>query len=118
MDVDAAAIEPETWAKLLRLVDEGRLTAKSARELVPMLVEEGGDPEALMRERGLEAVSDAGLLESAVAEVLEAHPDAVDRFREGDEKIVHFLMGQVMGRTQGKANPAQVRQILAAKLEA
>jgi aspartyl-tRNA(Asn)/glutamyl-tRNA(Gln) amidotransferase subunit B len=115
-ELDALALAPETLARLIALVDQGRLTVKSAREIFPVLAESGGDPEAIMRERGLEAVQDAGLIEGAVDDVLDANPDAADRFRAGDEKVLNFLMGQVMKQTRGKANPGQVRQALARKL--
>jgi aspartyl-tRNA(Asn)/glutamyl-tRNA(Gln) amidotransferase subunit B len=116
LEIEDARITPEALASLIGLVDEGRLTVKSAQEIVPDLVSDGGDPVAVMTERGLEAVSDAGLIEDAVSEVLAANPDAALSFRQGDQKSVNFLMGQVMKKTQGKANPAQVRSLLLAKL--
>jgi aspartyl-tRNA(Asn)/glutamyl-tRNA(Gln) amidotransferase subunit B len=115
-EIDEAAITPEALAALIRLVDEGRTSPKSARGLVSELVGRGGDPEVLVRERGLEAVSDAGLLESAVDEVLTANPENVEQYRAGEKKVLNFLMGQVMKRTQGRADPAAVRAILARKL--
>ena len=116
-EIDEAAITPEALAALIRLVDEGRTSPKSARGLVAELVERGGDPEALVRERGLAAVSDASVLEAAVDEVLAASAQDVERYRAGEKKVVNFLMGQVMKRTQGKANPGTVREILLRKLE-
>jgi aspartyl-tRNA(Asn)/glutamyl-tRNA(Gln) amidotransferase subunit B len=116
-EVEDVALAPEDFAKLVTLVDAGRVTAKSARGLLPELVAEGGDPEVLVRERGLEAVSDAGLLEGLVDEVLAAHPQAVESFASGDAKSVNFLMGQIMRRTQGKADPGTVRALLVRKLE-
>ncbi|MDX1649895.1 MAG: Asp-tRNA(Asn)/Glu-tRNA(Gln) amidotransferase subunit GatB [Myxococcota bacterium] len=116
-DVEDVALAPEAFGRLLVMVDEGRVTAKSARGLLPELVERGGDPEALVRERGLEAVSDTGLLEGLVDEVLAAHPKAAESFAAGDTKAVNFLMGQVMRRTRGKADPGTVRALLVRKLE-
>ncbi|MCG8587789.1 MAG: Asp-tRNA(Asn)/Glu-tRNA(Gln) amidotransferase subunit GatB [Proteobacteria bacterium] len=116
IEVGALALDPPGLAQLIGLVESGRLTAKSARELFQELARTGGDPETLMRERGLEAVSDAGLIERTVDEVLAAHPEAVETYRGGDQKVQNFLMGQVMKRTQGKANPAEVRRVLASKL--
>jgi aspartyl-tRNA(Asn)/glutamyl-tRNA(Gln) amidotransferase subunit B len=115
-EIESLALAPEGFAALRRLVDEGRVTAKSARSLLPELLFAGGDPAALVRERGLEAVSDAGALEAAVAEVLGANPKAVASFQAGDEKSLNFLMGQVMRRTGGKADPARVRELLAQRL--
>jgi len=117
IEIEEAAIAPEALARLIEMVDQGRVTAKSARDLVAELTEQGGDPEALVRERGLEAVSDAGLLESVADEVIVANPDAAKAYAEGDKKLVNFLMGQVMKKTQGKADPGRVREILARKLE-
>ena len=115
-DVCATRLSPAALAALVRLVDEGKLTARSARDLVPELIDKGGDPAALVRERGLEAVSDGGALEAAAAEVIAANPDAAGRFRAGEEKILNFLMGQVMKKTGGKASPGAVREILARRL--
>ena len=116
VDVDGVAITPEALAALIKLVDEGRLTARSAQEIFPELVEQGGDPEAIMQARGLEAVSDTGLIETAVDEALAENADCVEAIRGGDEKRLNFLMGQVMRKTQGKADPAQVRETLIGKI--
>ncbi|MBW2395845.1 MAG: Asp-tRNA(Asn)/Glu-tRNA(Gln) amidotransferase subunit GatB [Deltaproteobacteria bacterium] len=118
LETQGFALAPAGFASLLGLVDAGRLTAKSARDLLPDLLAQGGDPESLMQERGLEAVSDSGALEAMADDVLAAQPKAIESFREGDQKAVNFLMGQVMKQSQGKADPAQVRKILIAKLEA
>jgi aspartyl-tRNA(Asn)/glutamyl-tRNA(Gln) amidotransferase subunit B len=117
-DAEAIRLAPEAFAALLGLVDAGRVTARSARSLLPELLLAGGDPEALVRERGLEAVADAGALERAVDEALAAHPQAVAAYAAGDAKSLNFLMGQVMRRTGGKADPARVRELLTARLGA
>ncbi len=116
-EIGQAKLTPETLAALIRMVDEGRTNAQSARRLVPELVKDGGDPEALVRERRLEVVSDSSVLEAAVDEVLAAHPENVEKFQAGQKQVVNFLMGQVMKRTQGKADPGAVRKILLRKLE-
>jgi aspartyl-tRNA(Asn)/glutamyl-tRNA(Gln) amidotransferase subunit B len=115
-ELDEAALTPEQLAALASLVDAGRVTPGSARGLLPELLTAGGDVAALVRERGLEAVSDAGQLEAVVAEVLAEQPKAVASFRAGDEKALHFLMGQVMRKTKGKADATRVRELLTARL--
>jgi len=117
IEIEQAAITPEALARLIEMVDQGRVTVKSARGLVAELTDQGGDPAVLVQERGLGAVSDAGLLESVADEVIGANPDVGEAYRQGDKKVVNFLMGQVMKKTQGKADPGQVREILARKLE-
>jgi aspartyl-tRNA(Asn)/glutamyl-tRNA(Gln) amidotransferase subunit B len=116
-ELDGLSLDAGALASLIGLVDDGRLTAKSARELLPVLVDQGGDPEALMRERGLEAVQDTSLIDEAVEAALAAHPDEVQRYRDGDRKVLNFLMGQVMKATRGKADPGAVRHALAARLD-
>jgi aspartyl-tRNA(Asn)/glutamyl-tRNA(Gln) amidotransferase subunit B len=111
-ELEHAALRPEALADLVHLVEQGRLSPRSAQALLPELLESGGDPEALVRERGLEAVSDAGVLEQAVDAVLAEHPADAARYRAGEEKVLNFLMGQVMKRTRGKASPGSVREIL------
>jgi aspartyl-tRNA(Asn)/glutamyl-tRNA(Gln) amidotransferase subunit B len=115
-EVDATAITPHALASLIRLVEAGRITARSARDLLPELVAGGGDPEALMRERGLEAVSDAGVIEGVVDRVIAEHASVVESVRGGDDKPLNFLMGKVMQAMQGKANPGEVRAQLIAKI--
>jgi aspartyl-tRNA(Asn)/glutamyl-tRNA(Gln) amidotransferase subunit B len=115
-EIDATQLTPAALAALVELVESGRVTAASARPLVAELIERGGDPEALVRERGLEAVSDTGALEAAADAVIAAHADVAAQVRAGEEKGLNFLMGQVMKRTAGKANPKAVREILARKL--
>jgi len=117
IEIEEAAIAPEALARLIEMVDQGGVTVKSAKDLLAELTHQGGDPEALVRERGLGAVSDAGLLESVAAEVIAANPDVAESYAQGDKKVVNFLMGQVMKKTQGKADPGRVREILVRKLE-
>ena len=116
VELDAIALTPSMLASLIRLVEDGRLTARSAAELFPDLVSDGGDPEALMIERGLEAVSDAGAIDGLVDDAIAANPEVVEQVREGDDKPLNFLMGQVMKASQGKADPGQVRKALAQKI--
>ncbi|MDJ0786633.1 MAG: Asp-tRNA(Asn)/Glu-tRNA(Gln) amidotransferase subunit GatB [Myxococcota bacterium] len=117
VEVQDGHLEPEGLGALIRMVEEGRVTARSARSLLPELIREGGDPERLVQERGLESVSDEGALEALVAQAIEANPKAVASYAEGDKKSLNFLMGQVMKASQGKADPGAVRKLLAAKLE-
>ncbi len=115
-EIDETKLAPAALAQLIQLVEGGRVTAASARPLVAVLMEQGGDAEALVRDRGLEAVSDTGLLEAAADEAIAAHAQVAAQVRAGEEKGLNFLMGQVMKRTQGKADPKAVREILARKL--
>jgi aspartyl-tRNA(Asn)/glutamyl-tRNA(Gln) amidotransferase subunit B len=109
LELKDSVLDAETLARLIGLVEDGRLTAKNARDLLPELVVQGGDPEVLMQERGLEAVSDSGLIDEWVQTVIQANAAAVESVRGGDDKPLNFLMGQVMKAAGGKANPGEVR---------
>jgi len=111
--IDDSPLTPDGLARLIRMVEEGKTTVKSARGLVAELVETGGDPEALVAARGLSAVSDTSVIERAVSEVLAENPENAELVRSGEKKVLNFLIGQVMRKTEGKADPATVREILA-----
>ena len=115
-EIEHVKLAPESFAALVKLAEDGAITAKNARALLAELLWTGGDPASAIAERGLAAVSDAGALGAVADEVIAANAKAVASFRAGDEKSLNFLMGQVMRRTQGKADPAAVREILSRKL--
>jgi aspartyl-tRNA(Asn)/glutamyl-tRNA(Gln) amidotransferase subunit B len=115
-ELEETALEPGALAALLRLVDARRVTAQNARELLRDLAKRGGDVEALVRERGVEAVADDASLGPAVDEVLAAHPEMVEKLRAGEGKVLNYLMGQVMKRTGGKADPAAVRALISRRV--
>ncbi len=117
LDIADLPLTPERFAALVALVDSGRLTVRNGRDVFLEVAETGGDPETIMAERGLEAVQDSGLIEALAKEVIAKNPDSVAKFREGDSKVLNFLMGQVMKATQGKASPAEVKRILESELE-
>ena len=105
-------LEPSHLVELLRLVDSGRITASSAREVFAEMARTGERAEAIVRARGLEAVSDAGQLERHARDVIAANPAQVAKLRAGDAKLLNFFVGQVMKATGGKADPARLREVL------
>ncbi len=116
LEIEQTKLTPAMLAGLIGLVEAGRLTARSAAGIFPVLVAEGGDPERLMVERGLEAVSDTGAIDGFVDQVIAKHADVVAQVRGGDDKPLNFLMGQVMKASQGKAEPGSVRAALVRKI--
>lgn len=103
-------------AELVGLIDDGTLSASAAKEVLEGVLEGEGSPGEVARARDLIQIRDTAALESAVDRVIAAHPDEVARYREGEEKLLGFLVGQVMRATQGKAEPRTVNQLLAEKL--
>ncbi|MBM4336631.1 MAG: Asp-tRNA(Asn)/Glu-tRNA(Gln) amidotransferase subunit GatB [Deltaproteobacteria bacterium] len=105
-------ITPAHLVDLLALVDAGRITAGSAREVFAEMAKTGERPEAIMRARGLEAVSDTGELERLARAVIDANPAQLAKYRAGETKLLNFFLGQVMKSSGGKADPAVLREIL------
>ena len=116
IDVDRSPVPPTALAGLLRRVADATLSGKLAKEVFDALWAEEGDADRIIELRGLRQISDAGEIERIVAEVVSSHPAEVADYRAGKEKAFNFLVGQVMKATRGKANPAQVNQILRRKL--
>ena len=104
------------FAKLIEMVNSGKITRAIAKRLLGDLLEQDFDPELRVENEGLAAQSDEGELLKAVIAVIEDHPDPVAQFRGGNEKVLGFLMGQVMRRTGGKADPAATNRILTEEL--
>jgi len=108
---------PEQFSALVQLVDSGRVTAASGRQIFAELAERGGDPGAIMRERGLEAVADTAELEALAREIVAKHPAQLAQYRGGDAKLFNYFVGQMMKATRGKADPGAVQQVLRRLLE-
>ena len=111
-------VTPTQLARLATLVQSGTINRNTAKALVPRLRGTTRDPQELVAAEGLGQVSDRGALEAAVADVVARHPAQVAEFRSGKERVLGFLVGQVMKATGGKANPQVVQELLRAALVA
>ncbi|MDX1667861.1 MAG: Asp-tRNA(Asn)/Glu-tRNA(Gln) amidotransferase subunit GatB [Limnobacter sp.] len=112
-----APVSPATMAALVKRVLDGTLNNKTGKTVFGALWEgEFSDVDACIKGKGLEQISDTGAIEKMVDEVLAANPGPVEEYKAGKEKAFNSLVGQVMKAARGKANPAQVNQILKAKL--
>ena len=111
------ALTPRTLARLIELVQEGKLNRNTAVRVFDAVFADDGDVDAYVKEHGLEQVSDAGLVGSVVDKVLAANPKSIQDFKAGKEKAFGFLVGQVMRELKGQASPQVVHQALWEKLE-
>ncbi len=102
--------------ELVEIVDDGTVSSSAAKEVLEGVLAGEGDPRSVAEARDLIQISDTSALESAVDDVIEANPEAVESFRSGETKVVGFLVGQVMRATQGKADPKLVNQLIGDKL--
>ena len=115
-DIASFAVTPVHLAGMISLIDKGTISGKIAKKVFEQMAQTGKMPEVVVQEQGLVQVSDSGELESAVQAVLDAHPQMVEDFRSGKDKVFGFLMGQVMKSTKGKGNPQLLNDILRKKL--
>ena len=116
--VRESAMEPAALASLVKLAAAGTINGPTLKELLPEIFEKGGDPEAIVRDRGLGAVSDTAALEAMVDEAVAANPKSVADYKAGKKAAAGFFVGQVMKLSKGKADPKAVGPIVARKLSA
>jgi len=111
-------VPPATVARLVARIDDGTISGKIAKELFPLLCDEGADVDTLIREKGLVQVTDEGAIRGTVAEVVAANPAQVAAYRGGKAAAFGWFVGQVMKATGGKASPALVNRLLRETLDA
>lgn len=115
-ELDETPLTPEHVTKVLKLMDEGVISGRIAKDVFEETFHTGRDPEEIVKERGLVQISDEDELGRIVAEVLEANPNVVEDYRNGKDKALGYLIGQVMKATRGKANPQMVNRLFKEKL--
>jgi len=117
LDIAASPVDAATLARLIGRITDGTVSNNGARQVFEALwAGRGSDVDALIESLGLRQMSDTGELERIVDEVLAANPKSVEEFRAGKEKAFNALVGQAMKASKGKANPAQVNDLLRRKL--
>jgi aspartyl-tRNA(Asn)/glutamyl-tRNA(Gln) amidotransferase subunit B len=117
IEITASKISPAQLAGLLARVADGTVSNKIARDIFGALWSgEFASADAVIDAKGLRQIQDTGLIAGIVDEVVAANPKMVEEFKAGKEKAMNALVGQVMKRSQGKANPQQVTDLVRAKL--
>ena len=114
--IGECAMKPADLAALVRLAAAGTINGPTLKELLPEIFEKGGDPEAIVKERGLGAVSDASALEAFVEQAIAANPKSVADFKAGKKAAAGFFVGQVMKLSKGKADTKVVGKLVAERL--
>jgi len=116
MDMAECKIKPAAMAEMLQLIDDGSISGKMAKDVFAEMFETGKKPQEVIKEKGLEQISDEDTIRAIIEEVISNNPKVVEDFLNGKKKAAGFLVGQVMKATKGQANPALVNEILAEKL--
>jgi aspartyl-tRNA(Asn)/glutamyl-tRNA(Gln) amidotransferase subunit B len=111
-----SGVSPKALAQMLVMIDEEIISGKIAKKVFEIMYNSGRDPEAIVKEEGLKQISDEDELENIVDNVIAENPDAVEDIKNGKDRAIGFLVGQVMKETRGKANPGMVNSMLREKL--
>ena len=113
---DTSPISAERLSGLLQRIVDGSLSSKMGKQVFEELWHSDESADAVIERLGLKQVSDTGALAAVVDEIIAANPKQVEQFRAGNEKLLQFFVGQAMKATKGQANPAQLNELLKAKL--
>jgi len=105
-------ITPEYLAELISLVDDDVISNKIAKEIFSVILVEKRSPKEIVKEKGLVQIADEGALEEVVKKVIAASPKEVERYKNGETKLISFFLGQIMKETKGKANPKLANELL------
>jgi len=114
---DYAALHADAFAKLIRLAAAGELSSRGAKDVLALLVEKGGDPEAIAKEHGLVQVHDEGILQEAVKAMIALEEKAVAEYRAGKAAALQYLIGKGMQATKGAGNPAVLKDLIQKELD-
>ncbi|MGS5009902.1 Asp-tRNA(Asn)/Glu-tRNA(Gln) amidotransferase subunit GatB [Bacillus thuringiensis] len=106
------ALTPASLSKMVQLIEKGTISSKIAKKVFNELIEKGGDPEEIVKAKGLVQISDEGTLRKVVTEILDNNEQSIEDFKNGKDRAIGFLVGQIMKATKGQANPPLVNKIL------
>ncbi|PQZ54899.1 MULTISPECIES: Asp-tRNA(Asn)/Glu-tRNA(Gln) amidotransferase subunit GatB [Bacillus] len=106
------ALTPTGLSKMVQLIEKGTISSKIAKKVFNELIEKGGDPEEIVKAKGLVQISDEGTLRKVVTEILDNNEQSIEDFKNGKDRAIGFLVGQIMKATKGQANPPLVNKIL------
>jgi len=115
-EITESPVSAENLGGLIKLIAEGKISGKIAKEILPKMISSGDTAETIAEREGLHQISDTGALEKIVDEVIAANPKQVEQYRAGKQAVVGFLVGQVMKASRGQADPAAVNTLLRGKL--
>ena len=116
-DWKMTALEPSHLIDVVSLLEEGAVSSTGAKQILETAMESGDPAKKILKKLGLEQVSDMGQIEEWIREVIEENPETVEQFRSGKEKVIGFLVGQVMKKSSGSANPPVVQDLMRQKLK-
>jgi aspartyl-tRNA(Asn)/glutamyl-tRNA(Gln) amidotransferase subunit B len=112
ISIQQCPIQPNEFADLINLLSKGTITDSIGRTVLEEMFQKGGRPETIIEQKGLKPIQDADQLEIILQEVIDENADAVMQIKVGETKPIDFLIGQVMRKTKGKADPKMIRDLI------
>ena len=116
LEITESRIDARRLAGLLARITDNTISGKIAKDVFEAMWTEGKDADAIIESKGLKQITDTGAIEKAIDEVMAKNPGQLADYRSGKDKLFGFFVGQVMKATGGKANPAQLNELLKKKL--
>jgi aspartyl-tRNA(Asn)/glutamyl-tRNA(Gln) amidotransferase subunit B len=116
ISLENSPVSADALGGLIALISDNTISGKIAKDVFADMYESGKDAATIVEEKGLKQVTDTGAIEAIIDEVIAENPDNVEKYKSGKDKLFGFFVGQVMKKSQGKANPAAVNEILKKKL--
>ena len=116
-EIKESPIQADRLATLIARIKDNTISGKIAKAVFEAMIEDSSNVDDIIEAKGLKQVTDIGEIAKLVNEVIANNPEQVEQFREGKEQVLSYLVGQAMKLSRGKANPAQVNQILKEKLK-
>jgi len=109
---DKFLITPENFAEFIGLIHDGKISSKTAKQVLAEMFASGADPSNIIEEKGLDQISDEKELEIIIADAVSQNAKVVEDYKSGKENAFQYLIGQIMAKTRGKANPKMVGELL------
>ena len=117
LEIEQSPVGSQQLGGLLARISDNTISGKIAKKIFEALwAGEGKDADSIIEDKGLKQVTDSGAIEAIIDEVIAKNPGQLEQYRAGKEQLLGFFVGQVMQASRGKANPAQVNELLKAKL--
>jgi aspartyl-tRNA(Asn)/glutamyl-tRNA(Gln) amidotransferase subunit B len=117
ISLNECKITPKMLAQMVKLIEDGVISGKIAKVVFETMFKTGEQPEKIIKEKGLVQMSDSGILSAIIDEILSENPDSVAAYKSGKDKLFGFFVGQVMKKTEGKANPSLMNDLLKERLQ-
>ncbi len=117
ISIDECKLTPEHLAELIKMVEMKEISSQQAKGVFTESLEKGISPKKIAKEKGLKQITDSSLIENLVNEVLDENPDIILQYKNGKTQMVNYLVGQVMKKSKGTANPSMAREVMAKEIE-